>query len=84
MIDGNRVVMRCPNVLPDPKAGERLVEFPVLVVLHYAGNGQWSYEEDIYNPDEAAAIMRWVEAGGQLPAELPRSYKAGRRSRTRR
>jgi ketosteroid isomerase-like protein len=71
MIDGNRVVMRCPNRMPDPQGGDEKYEFPVLVVLHYAGDGMWSYEEDIYNPDEApAAIMRWVEAGGELPAEL--------------
>jgi hypothetical protein len=28
----------------------------------------WSYEEDVYNPDEAAEVVgRWLEAGGTLP-----------------
>jgi predicted SnoaL-like aldol condensation-catalyzing enzyme len=70
-IDGNRVVMLCPNRLPDPSGGEQLFEFPVLVELHYAGNGQWSYEEDVYNPDEAPkAVAAWVAAGGKLPEGL--------------
>ena len=68
MIDGNRVVMRCQNRLPDPAGGTALYQFPTLVVLHYAGDGQWSYEEDVYNPAEAPAVVgSWVEAGGQLP-----------------
>jgi predicted SnoaL-like aldol condensation-catalyzing enzyme len=61
MIDGNRVVMRCPNVFPDPKTGERH-SFPVLCVLHYAGDGRWSYEEDIYHPGEAEAIVNQLLA----------------------
>jgi hypothetical protein len=38
------------------------------VILHYAGNGTWSYEEDVYNPREAKdVIMKWIAAGGEIP-----------------
>ena len=49
IIDGNRVIALIPNCLPDPTGGMRY-SFNVHVILHYAGNGQWSYEEDVYNP----------------------------------
>ena len=68
MIDGNRVVMLCQNRLPDPTGGDTVYQFPTLVVLHYAGGGKWSYEEDIYNPDEAPPVIEaWVAAGGKMP-----------------
>ena len=68
IVDGNRVVMLCQNRLPDPVGDDRTFQFPTLVVLHYAGGGQWSYEEDIYNPSEAPAVVgAWLEAGGSLP-----------------
>ena len=68
VIDGNRVAMLCQNRLPEPPGGGGPYQFPVLTVLHYAGNGQWSYEEDAYNPNEASTtIQRWLDAGGLLP-----------------
>jgi len=70
-IDGNRVVFVAGNRLPDPTGGDTLYEFPACVVLHYAGNDQWSYEEDCYNPDEAPqVVMDWIAAGGQMPEGL--------------
>lgn len=67
-VDGNRVVMLCWNRLPDPAGRDVNHEFGVGVILHYAGGGKWSYEEDVYNPQEAeAAIASWVAAGGTLP-----------------
>lgn len=69
LIEGNRVVAVIPNCLPDPTGGDQEYRFDVHVVLHYAGNGQWSYEEDVYNPAEAERVVRaWVEAGGTIPA----------------
>ncbi len=57
--------MLTQNRLPDPPGGGGPHQFPVLTVLHYAGNDQWSYEEDAYNPKEAAAVVeRWVATGG--------------------
>jgi len=41
----------------------------LVLFLHYAGNGKWSYEEDVYSPREAqAAIGRWIKAGGVIPS----------------
>jgi hypothetical protein len=38
-------------------------------ILHYAGNGKWSYEEDVYNPREAQAVVEaWIAAGGVIPS----------------
>jgi hypothetical protein len=32
-------------------------------LLHYAGNGQFSYEEDMYNPVEFGAMIKgWLAA----------------------
>jgi predicted SnoaL-like aldol condensation-catalyzing enzyme len=68
LIDGNRVAMLCQNRLPDPRGGDAVYEFPTLVVLHYAGDDRWSYEEDIYNPAEAPPVIEaWTAAGGTLP-----------------
>lgn len=67
-IEGNRIVALIPNVLPDPAGGDAYFGFDVFVILHYAGNGKWSYEEDVYNPREAGReIQRWIAAGGQIP-----------------
>jgi ketosteroid isomerase-like protein len=69
LIDGNRVVMVCQNRLPDPTGGTRQFDVPTLVILHYAGGGQWSYEEDVYNPDEFGPVIEaWVAAGGTMPS----------------
>ncbi len=69
MIDGNRVCAVIPNVLPAPDGVDGYYGFDVNVILHYAGGGRWSYEEDVYNPAEAErAIGAWVGAGGVLPS----------------
>ena len=68
VIEGNRVMAVIPNCLPDPTGGDQVYRFDVHVILHYAGNGKWSYEEDVYNPAEAAeTIKAWVAAGGTPP-----------------
>ena len=67
MIEGNRVVAVIPNCLPDPTGGSDEYGFNVHVILHYAGNGLWSYEEDVYNPKEAAdCVKSWIAAGGTM------------------
>ena len=71
MVDGNRLVFFVQNRLPDPTGGDAHFDVPTLCVLHYAGDGQWSYEEDCYNPREFPdVVMAWVAAGGQLPEGL--------------
>ena len=41
----------------------RIHQEPNLTVLHYAGNGLFSYEEDAYNPANMGRMMKeWIEA----------------------
>jgi hypothetical protein len=55
--------------LPDPAGGEEEFRFGCVTILDYAGDGQWSYQEDVYNPTQAAEVFaRWVAAGGVLPS----------------
>ena len=68
-IEGNRVCALIPNVLPDPAGGDVYFGFDVFVILHYAGDGRWSYEEDVYNPRQAQdMVSRWIAAGGVIPS----------------
>ncbi len=47
----------------------------MVTILQYAGNGQWSFEEDVYNEKEAEAVLaRFLEAAaaaGHAPPEGP-------------
>jgi predicted SnoaL-like aldol condensation-catalyzing enzyme len=68
LIDGNRVSALIPNILPAPEGDDGYYGFDVNTILHYAGNGKWSFEEDVYNPREAEeTVQRWIAAGGVLP-----------------
>lgn len=51
MIDEDRgwVVVKILNRMKDPGDGS-IHQAANLTVLHYAGDGLWSYEEDAYNP----------------------------------
>ncbi len=41
-------------------------EEPNLTILHYAGNGLFSYEEDAYNPANMGTMIKaWMDAGGK-------------------
>ena len=67
VIEGNRVVYYPWQVMPDPTGGERVFRFGCVTILEYAGNGEWSYQEDIWNPEEGNRVMKdWIGAGGQL------------------
>ena len=67
MIEGNRVVAYIWQQFPDPKGGDAVYRFGNITVLEYAGDGQWSFQEDLYNPREAEQLMkRWIADGGQL------------------
>jgi len=69
MFDGNRVVFYPAQCLPDPTGGNEEFRFGCVTILDYAGDGQWSYQEDVYNPGAAEAVFaRWLEAGGSLPS----------------
>jgi len=67
VIEGNRVVFYPWQVMPDPKGRDEVYRFGCVTILEYAGDGLWSYQEDLYNPKEAAdLIARWRAAGGKL------------------
>jgi len=67
MIEGNRVVSYIWQQMPDPRGGDEIYRFGNVTILEYAGDNLWSFQEDIYNPNEAnEMITRWLAAGGQL------------------
>ena len=64
MIDEERgwIVCQVWNRMADPGDGS-LHQAYNFTLLKYAGNGQWSYEEDIYNPASFQRMMSgWLEA----------------------
>jgi hypothetical protein len=54
-IDGDQIVYKVVNRADNPEPGKPPIEFPSLQVIHYAGNGKWSSEEDWW-------IMREMKA----------------------
>ena len=67
VIEGNRVVYYPWQVMPDPAGGSEVYRFGCVTILEYAGGGLFSLQEDLYNPREAAEVMkRWMEAGGEF------------------
>lgn len=68
VIDGNRVVYYPWQCMPDPRGGSDVYRFGCVTILQYAGDGQFSYQEDIYNPKEGETMFRnWIKAGGVMP-----------------
>lgn len=44
-------------------ADNRIHQEPNITILHYAGNGLFSYEEDAYNPANMGRMMKgWIKA----------------------
>ena len=69
VIDGNRVVYYPWQCLPDPAGGDAVFRFGCVTILEYGGNGEFSFQEDIYNPKEGGEVFRrWITAGGVMPA----------------
>jgi hypothetical protein len=70
MIEGNRVVYYPWQVMPDPKGGDEVYRFGCITILEYAGSGEFSFQEDLYNPREGKAVIkRWLAAGGQFASD---------------
>jgi len=64
MIDEDRGWVSCQfwNRMADPGDGS-VHEFKCFSLLKYAGEGLWSYEEDLFDPgDMETAIAGWVAA----------------------
>ena len=56
------IVCRVLNRMRDPGDGT-VHEEGNITILHYAGDGQWSYEEDVYNPAHFATMVKgWLAA----------------------
>ncbi len=54
------IVCQVFNRMRDPGDGSVHEEYNV-TILHYAGDGQWSYEEDIYNPAHFGEMVKgWM------------------------
>lgn len=73
--DKGWIICEVMNRLEDIGDG-KIHQEPNLTVLHYAGNGLFSYEEDAYNPQNmGATIGAWIKArkamqeraGGEAP-----------------
>ena len=68
VIDGTRVVYYPWQVLPHPTGTGEDFRFGCVTILEYAGDGQFSYQEDVYNPTEGEKVFgAWIAAGGTLP-----------------
>lgn len=64
MIDEDRgwVVCQVWNRMDDPGDGSVHQAYNI-TILHYAGSGQWSYEEDVYNPHTFNTMIKgWFAA----------------------
>jgi ketosteroid isomerase-like protein len=62
-IDGNRVIHKWMNRLPGQRSDGSYYEFAGLTVMEYAGDGQFSLQEDIYNWEEAIPVLKeWAAA----------------------
>jgi hypothetical protein len=60
------IVCSIANRMQDPGDGS-VHEASNLTVLHYAGGGLWSYEEDVYNPaDFMTMIQGWCRRADEL------------------
>ena len=68
IFDGPRVVYYPWQVLPHPTGGPDF-RFGCVTILEYAGDGQFSYQEDLYNPNDGVKVFsEWIAAGGVLPS----------------
>jgi hypothetical protein len=71
VVDEDRgwIVCQVWNRMADPGDGSVHQEYN-FTLLKYAGDGRWSYEEDIYNPARFAAMIKaWHERKAQLSTE---------------
>lgn len=73
-VDEDRGVVICEIRNPMRDLGDgRTHEASNLTILHYAGDGLWSCEEDVYNPMKfLQMVKRWcrsADAAGTLPDE---------------
>ena len=64
IIDGNRIVIKFWNRLPGRRADGTYYQAPGFQELIYAGNGQFSYDEDLLN---MVHVMELIQESGWQP-----------------
>ena len=57
-IDGNRVIYHWMNRLPGKRPVGAFYEWPGISVIQYAGDGQWSFQEDVYNWELGEKVIK--------------------------
>jgi len=58
VIEGERVVFLWKNRMPGLRADGSHYEFSGITTMLYAGNGRFSYQEDVYNFVETRRVMK--------------------------
>ncbi len=75
MVEGNRIVSFWWNRLPGARPDGSPTQAPGVSILHYAGDGRFSYELDVLNMAEVMECITdsgWVPSGPMhLPPENP-------------
>jgi ketosteroid isomerase-like protein len=62
------IICQVENRMDDPGDGS-VHQAANITILHYAGGGQWSYEEDVYNPAHFATMLAgWQQRVDELAA----------------
>ncbi|MEO9220839.1 MAG: nuclear transport factor 2 family protein [Mycobacteriaceae bacterium] len=65
-VERGRVICEIQNPMRDPGDGS-VHQSPNITILTYAGDNQWSGEEDVYNPMEFATMVRgWCRRAEEL------------------
>jgi ketosteroid isomerase-like protein len=59
--DKGWIVCQVENRMEDPGDGS-IHQGANITILHYAGDGKWSYEEDVYNPAHFASMVKGWKA----------------------
>lgn len=72
-IEKGWVICEVMNRMEDLGDG-KIYEEPNITILHYAGDGLFSYEEDAYNPaNMGVTIGAWIEAKKKIDAQAKSS-----------
>ncbi len=72
VVDDDRgwIVCEVLNRMEDPGDGS-VHEAANVTILHDAGDGRWSYEEDVYNPTDFLTMLRGWRARAEQLGTLP-------------
>lgn len=63
-IDGNRIIIKFWNRLPGQRSDGTFYQAPGFQEIIYAGNGKFSYDEDLIN---MVHVMELIEESGWVP-----------------